>query len=72
MDFLLEREGVVLPLEVKAGVNPKSKSLKSFDAQFAPPALLRSTLLNLRRDDRTFNIPLYAMPDGLRFVDLSL
>ena len=68
VDFLRERGGEVLPLEVKAGVNPRSKSLRSFDAQFAPPLLLRSTLLNLRRDARVLNIPLYALPDGLRFT----
>ena len=68
VDFLLDREGEVLPLEVKAGVNPRSKSLRSFDSQFAPPLLLRSTLLNLRRDARVLNIPLYALPDGLRFI----
>ena len=37
------------------------KSLRSFDEQFAPPLLLRTTLLNLKRDHRTCNIPLYAM-----------
>ena len=68
VDFLLERGGEVLPLEVKAGVNPRSKSLRSFDAQFAPPLLVRSTLLNLKRDARVLNLPLYALPDGLRFT----
>ena len=68
VDFLLEREGEVLPLEVKSGVNPRSKSLRSFDAQFSPPLLVRSTLLNLKRDARVLNIPLYALPDALRFI----
>ena len=70
VDFLIEKEGSVLPLEVKAGVNPKSKSLKSFDAQFAPPVLVRSTLLNLKQDARMLNIPLYAISERLRFIDL--
>ena len=30
-------------------MNPKSKSLRSFDARFAPPLLIRTTLLNLKR-----------------------
>ena len=68
VDFLLERSGEVVPLEVKSGVNPRSKSLRSFDSQFAPPLLVRSTLLNLKRDARVLNIPLYALPDALRFV----
>ena len=57
VDFLLEAGGEVLPLEVKSGVNPRSKSLRSFDAQFSPPLLVRSTLLNLKRDARVLNIP---------------
>ena len=66
VDFLLERSGEVVPLEVKSGVNPRS--LRSFDSQFAPPLLVRSTLLNLKHDARVLNIPLYALPDALRFV----
>ena len=68
VEFLLEREGEVVPLEVKAGVNPRSKSLRSFDSQFAPPLLVRSTLLNLTRNARVLNIPLYTLPAGLRFI----
>ena len=68
VDFLLERSGEVVPLEVKSGVNPRSKSLRSFDSQFTPPLLVRSTLLNLKRDARVLNIPLYALPDALRFA----
>ena len=61
LDFLLEHEGQVLPLEVKAGINARSKSLRSFDQQFRPPRLLRSTLLNLRHDGNVTNLPLYAI-----------
>jgi hypothetical protein len=53
---------------VKSGINPRSKSLRSFDAQFAPPLLVRSTLLNLKHDARVLNVSLYALPDALRFV----
>ena len=62
VDFLLERGGEVLPLEVKSGVNPRSKSLRSFDSQFAPPLLVRSTLLNLKRAARVLNIPCTPCP----------
>ena len=48
-------------LEVKAGINPKSKSLQSFDATCRPPLLLRTTLLNARLDGRMANVPLYAV-----------
>lgn len=61
VDFVCEYGNKILPLEVKAGVNPKSKSLRSFDQKYNPPVLVRTTLLNLKREDRIINIPLYAI-----------
>ncbi|MFC2173606.1 ATP-binding protein [Acidobacteriota bacterium] len=61
IDFLCEFENGIFPLEVKAGINPKSKSLRSFDDQFSPSVLFRTNLLNLKRDAKICNIPLYAI-----------
>ena len=60
VDFLFETEGEILPLEVKAGINLKSKSLQSFDTKFNPSLLYRTSLRNLRKDDKICNIPLYC------------
>jgi predicted AAA+ superfamily ATPase len=68
LDFLVEREGDIYPLEVKAVINPRSKSLQSFDKRVSPPALCRTNLLNMRRDGRFDNYPLYAVS---RFPALS-
>lgn len=61
LDFLISLKGNIYPLEVKAGINPKSRSLKSYDQQFSPERLLRTNLLNLKMDGKTCNIPLYAL-----------
>jgi predicted AAA+ superfamily ATPase len=61
VDFVCEYGNKILPLEVKAGVNPKSKSLQSFDKRYNPSIIVRTTLLNLKREDRLINIPLYAV-----------
>jgi predicted AAA+ superfamily ATPase len=61
IDFLCEVGDRIVPLEVKAGINPRSKSLRSYDIQFAPPVLARSTLLNFKRDGKILNLPLYAV-----------
>jgi predicted AAA+ superfamily ATPase len=61
LDFLFEFEGNICPLEVKAGINPKSKSLKSYDLQFKPDRLMRTTLLNFKKDGKIYNLPLYAV-----------
>ena len=61
LDFLYEFSGKICPLEVKAGVNLRSKSLQSYDTQFSPPTLARTTLLNFKKDGKILNIPLYAI-----------
>lgn len=61
LDFLCEIDAAVLPLEARAGINPKSKRLRSFDNQFNPRVLLRTSLLNLKKDGKICNIPLYAI-----------
>jgi predicted AAA+ superfamily ATPase len=71
LDFLCAFAGNIYPLEVKAGINPKSKSLKSYDVQFNPRFLLRATLLNLKCDGKTCNIPLYAAACLPRLIDLA-
>ena len=61
LDFLCEFSGRICPFEVKAGINPRSKSLRSYDMQFSPPVLARSTLLNFKKDGKILNLPLYAI-----------
>jgi len=61
LDFLCEINGEIYPLEVKAGINPRSKSLKSYNQQFNPNLLVRTNLLNLKKDGKMLNFPLYAV-----------
>jgi len=75
LDFLCEFFGRIYPLEVKAGINPRSKSLRSYDMQFSPPMLSRATLLNLKKDGNILNLPLYALsrlPDLLLLNSINL
>jgi predicted AAA+ superfamily ATPase len=61
LDFLCEFAERIYPLEVKAGINPRSKSLRSYDIQFSPPVLVRSSLLNFKKNGKIINLPLYAV-----------
>lgn len=67
LDFLCELSGRICPLEVKAGINPRSKSLRSYDSQFSPPILYRATLLNFKKDGKILNLPLYALSTLAKF-----
>ena len=61
VDFIIETEEGIFPLEVKAGINTKSKSLRFFGSKFHPLYLLRTSLRNLRQGDKICNIPLYYL-----------
>lgn len=61
VDFILEYNNMILPLEAKAGINPRSKSMKVYMGKYNPDFFYRSSLLNLKKDDRVINIPLYAI-----------
>ena len=68
LDFLYETDRTVVPIEVKAGSSRKSKSLRSYDQRFAPDVLVRANLLNLKRDGKICNVPLYAVSAVRQFV----
>ena len=61
VDFLLEHKNQILPLEVKSGINPRSKSMRVYMDKNKPDIFFRSSLLNLKKDGRVMNIPLYAI-----------
>ena len=60
IDFLLERDGIV-PVEIKAGMSPKSKSMRSFQSSDRPSSAYRLSLLNFRQEETLINLPLYAV-----------
>ena len=61
VDFLFQIGDAIVPLEVKAGVSRKTKSLRVFEKKFKPTALYRTTALNFSLDGGIQNIPLYAL-----------
>ena len=61
VDFLVEADGRIYPLEVKAGVSTRKKSLLQYGTKYSPTALSRATLMNFRLDGAIRNYPLYAV-----------
>ena len=60
-DFLIQKDGAVIPVEVKASSNIHSPSLKAYTEKFAPEYAVRFSTLNYKRQDKIVNIPLYAV-----------
>jgi uncharacterized protein len=71
IDFLYEYPEGVYPFEIKAGINPKSKSLHAYNNRFSPSMLLRSNLLNFKRDGQILNIPLYALNYVEKYINMG-
>lgn len=61
VDFIFSRKGVIVPLEVKAAANLKSKSLQSYRTRFNPPCAVRASLAGMGVQDSLYSVPLYAM-----------
>lgn len=61
VDFLFSYRGAVIPVEVKAAVNLKAKSLAEYRAKYAPPFAIRTSLAGYGIQDGLFSIPLYLV-----------
>lgn len=66
VDFAIERPSGLVPIEVKASENLKSKSLRSYIDRFQPPEAARFSLSNYRVQEDLVNVPLYAIGSWLR------
>lgn len=61
IDFLIQVKGNVEPIEVKAEVNLRSKSLKTFVAKYNLKKACRTSMMRYCVQDWLVNIPLYAI-----------
>lgn len=61
IDFIYDYENEVVPVEVKAGTNVKSRSLASFVEKYGITRSVRLSLAGYRKQDWLENVPLYAI-----------
>ncbi len=61
IDFLLEADHGIFPLEIRSGESQKKKSLLVYAQKYAPSKLLRATAMNLKHDGNIYNYPLYLI-----------
>ena len=60
LDFLIQNEDVLVPIEVKAEENLRSKSLRQFYNNYPQSQPVRMSMSDYRKQDWMVNIPLYA------------
>lgn len=61
VDFVVNYDDAVYPLEVKAGVSRRKTSLLAYGEKYNPPVLSRASLMNFTREENLCNYPLYAV-----------
>lgn len=59
LDFLIQYQNNIIPVEAKATINLQAKSLKSFRQKYEPKISIRTSLANYEENTGLFNIPLY-------------
>ena len=74
VDFLIQRENDIFPIEVKSETNISSKSLKKFKELFGDKVRLRIrfSLDNLKLDNDVLNIPLFMADQTDKLIRLAL
>ncbi len=63
IDFLVQSEDEIIPVEVKAGINLQSKSLSAFISKFHTVKALRFSSATYKANEVIRDIPLYAVGD---------
>lgn len=74
VDFLIQRENDIFPVEVKSEDNVDSASLRKFKEKFSDKVKLRIrfSLDNLKLDDDLLNIPLFMADYADKLIGLAL
>lgn len=61
VDFLLQKESEIIPIEVKASTNTRSRSLKEYIRQYHPKYSIRISKKNFGMSEGIKSVPLYAV-----------
>ncbi len=61
VDFIIDTGEQVVPVEVKAEVNLRAKSLKTYYEKFSPQISVRTSMADYKREEWLVNLPLYAI-----------
>jgi len=63
IDFLIQKDSLIVPIEVKAEENLRAKSLKVFCDKYKPELAIRTSMSKYREQDWMINVPLYLVSE---------
>lgn len=61
VDFVVDTGEQIIPVEVKAEVNLRAKSMKMYREKFSPEVSVRTSMSDYKKEDWLLNLPLYAI-----------
>jgi predicted AAA+ superfamily ATPase len=61
VDFVIQNEGRITPIEVKSGENLRSRSFRFFYEKYKPETAIRTSPLKYKDEDWMTHIPLYGI-----------
>lgn len=61
VDFLIQKDDEIIPIEVKAEENLRARSLRSYCEKYHPELAIRFSMSDFRRQDWMVNVPLYEV-----------
>ena len=70
IDFLIDNGETVIPVEVKAEVNLKAKSLKTYYEKYQPKISVRTSMVDYKKEDWLVNLPLYTVSEVNAIYDI--
>lgn len=71
VDFVIQYEDYVIPVEVKAGINLRARSLALYQEKYHPQKSIRTSLADFKITNDLYDIPLYMIGSLNKLADLS-
>lgn len=69
VDFIADTGEQIVPVEVKAEVNLRAKSLKTYQEKFSPDVAVRTSMADFKKENWLINLPLYAVEELVKTVE---
>ena len=68
VDFVIQKNEFIIPIEVKATINLQAKSLKVYNEIFKPKMAIRTSLANYKQTNILYDVPLYTIGNFIEMV----
>ena len=69
VDFVVDTGEQIMPVEVKAEVNLRAKSLKTYQERFSPEISVRTSMADFKKEAWLVNLPLYGIEQLARLAE---